>query len=219
MNTATWSELRLTPLEMKSRWYTSRGKGPRPAHRATRSSPIRSARAGRDRARCCRTPRRATAPASGSATSRPMVPTIRAYTGAVASRRSRIRSSASPSSGREDERPRGSRPGRSDPLAVVQLVEEVRGDEGDRAVREVEDARRLVREDQTRRHDRIDPARYRAGDEEVQELLHASDLGPMSKRPVVPAGRDGPAGTTVRGTVGQPLYFSTGAQKYGTVTS
>ena len=102
-----------------------------------------------------------------------MVPTMRAYTGAFARRRSRIRSRSRPSSGAKmnTEMISAGTIGHAEP--GVQLVVEVRGGERDRAVREVEDARRLVRQHEPRRHDRVDRAGDQPGDDEVQELVHA----------------------------------------------
>ena len=57
----------------------------------------------------------------------------------------------------------------------VQLVVEVRGRERDRAVREVEDARRGVGQHETRRHDPVDRAGDQAGERQVPELVHGVD--------------------------------------------
>ncbi len=54
----------------------------------------------------------------------------------------------------------------------VELVVEVGGGERDRAVREVEDARRDVGEHEPRREDRVDRAGRESREREAQELLH-----------------------------------------------
>ena len=83
--------------------YTCGGVGPMPGHgRAAVAESLRF-REVRARPRRSSPRRRATARGSGSATSRPIVPTMRAYTGAFASRRSRIRSSSEPEQRGEDE--------------------------------------------------------------------------------------------------------------------
>ena len=114
--------------------------------------------------------RPATGPARGARRGGRWCPTMRAYTGAFASRRSRIRSSSSPSSGakmnaRDDQR---GNDGHAEP--GVQLVVEVGGRERHRAVGEVEDARRRVREHEPRRHDPVDRTGDQAGEDEVPEL-------------------------------------------------
>ena len=76
-NTATWSELRITPLEMKSRWYTSRWKGPMPRTALpVVPDPLSTGRSSSS----TRLPNASTvhSASTGSAISRPMVPTIRA---------------------------------------------------------------------------------------------------------------------------------------------
>ena len=118
-----------------------------------------------------------TGASAGSATSRPMVPTMRAYTGAVAEPPSSDPVEQEPEQRREhedrDDRRRDDGP--AQPAVGGRLVElevEVRGHERDRAVREVEDPRGLVRQDEARRHDRVDGAGDRARDHEVEESLH-----------------------------------------------
>ena len=74
-------------------------------------------------------------------------------------------------SGREDEDRDDQRGHDRHVLADVQLVVEVRAGERDRAVGEVEDPRRLVRQHDPRRHDRVDRAGHEAGEDEVQELV------------------------------------------------
>ena len=65
------------------------------------------------------------------------------------------------------------RPG--DALLHVQPVEDVRRHRGDRAVREVEDARRLVREHEPGAREAVDRAGGEADDDERKKFLHASD--------------------------------------------
>ena len=84
MNTASWSVLRFTPLEM---WRISGGCGPRPG--AIPPTDAVSETFGRSRpSTVFPTDSTSQSANAGSATSSPIVPTIRAYTGAVASRRS-----------------------------------------------------------------------------------------------------------------------------------
>ncbi len=59
---------------------------------------------------------------------------------------------------------------------LVELEVEEGGREGDRAVSEVEDARRLVGEDEARRQDRVDGAGDPATQDEAEELAQSARL-------------------------------------------
>src|SRR5262249_12186278 len=61
------------------------------------------------------------------------------------------------------------------------LEERVRHGEGERAVREVEDAGRHVGEHEARREDGVDAARHRSGDEEGEELRHPASVLPAAR--------------------------------------
>ncbi len=85
-----------------------------------------------------------------------------------------------PEQRREDEHREDQRGDPVHPLAGVELEVEVADRERDRAVGEVEDARRLVREHEARRHHRVDGARDRARDDQVEEAVHGP--GDLAKR-------------------------------------
>ena len=91
-NTASWSELIATPLS--GRQTTSLGTGPRPGGR--KPAAFVGSPSSRTVLPTVSTNHSANA---GNAMSKPIVPTMRAYTGASASRRSRMRSSSRPSNG------------------------------------------------------------------------------------------------------------------------
>ncbi len=105
-----------------------------------------------------------------------------------------------PEQGREEEDGEDQRRDDRDVLPGVELEVEVRARERDRSVGEVEHARRLVREHQPRRHDRVDRTGHHAGDEEVQELLHG--LPQWTKPGVGDARTAGPEGPAVADRLG-----------------
>ncbi len=171
-NTAIWSEFNVTPCSpMKSRWYVSRGCGPSPR---TAPPPVPlPVVIGRPRSRTV-LPSDSTSHSAidGSAMRRPIVPTIRGV-----HRRGREPAQEDPvereaEERREDDDRQDRRRDDVDALTEVELEEEVRRHERDRAVGEVEDARRLVGEDQPRRHDGVDAAGHGAGQQQVEELFH-----------------------------------------------
>ena len=95
--TATWSELSETPLSpIESRCHVWRGLGPMPRTVPLPEPVVTGSPKSRTVLPNASTSHKASA---GSAMSRPIDPTIRAYIGAAARRRSRIRSRARPSSG------------------------------------------------------------------------------------------------------------------------